>query len=438
MNAALALLATGMTLANAPLNPEAGYGPNPTLPEPHVEKIPSMHIAPAQPWHGTEHPIAAPGFRVNAFAQDLAHPLNLLVLPNGDVLVAETDTPQKPEDYKGVKGKITQHVQYEAGSGHGSANRIVLLRDADGDGSAETHTVFLDGLNSPYGMALLDDTLYIANTDSLMKVPYRAGDTKASGAPQKVCDLPGGPINHHWTKSLAASADGKHLYVGVGSNSNAGENGEAAEENRAALLEVDPATGKWRVFASGLRNPAGLAINPDNGAVWAAVNERDDLGDDRVPDYMTQTHAGDFFGFPYSYYGNPLDPRVQPQRPDRVAQARVPDYALGAHTASLGIAFYTGDALPSRYRHGAFIGQHGSWNRTEPVGYRVVFVPFQSGKPAGLPEDVLTGFRDESGHAHGRPVGVAVDKHGAVLVADDVGGRIWRVTPAESAVTAAR
>jgi len=406
----------------------AGYGPHPTLPEPQKKLVPTMKIAPAQPWKGDEKPQPAAGLSVNAFARDLAHPRNLLVLPNGDVLVAETDTPAKPEDNKGIKGKITKHVQYEAGSGHGSANRITLLRDADGDGSAEKQAVFLEGLNSPYGMALVGHTLYVANTDSLVKVPYQGGEIKAGAAPQKVADLPGGPLNHHWTKSLVASSDGKHLYVGVGSNSNAGENGIDKEKDRADILEVDPATGKWRVYASGLRNPGGLAINPDGGTLWAAVNERDDLGDDLVPDYMTSVGEGDFFGFPYSYYGQHVDARVQPQNAQLVASARSPDYALGAHTASLGITFAQGDALPEPFRGGAFIGQHGSWNRTQPSGYRVVFVKFANGKPTGMPEEVLGGFRDADGNARGRPVGVAIDKRGALLVADDVGGRVWRVT----------
>ena len=430
-------LGGGAALAST-LPESAGYGAHPTLPAPEKKLLPTMNIAPAHPWSGDEKPRPGDGLSVNAFARDLAHPRSLLVLPNGDVLVAETDTPSKPEDNTGIKGKITKHEQYKAGSGHGSANRITLLRDADGDGIAETKTVFLDGLNSPYGMALIGHTLYVANTDALVKVPYRGGETKAAGAAQKIADLPGGPLNHHWTKSLVADRDGKHLYVGVGSNSNAGENGIEREKDRAAILDVDPATGKWRVFAAGLRNPAGLAIDPGSGKLWAAVNERDELGDDLVPDYMTSVGDGDFFGFPYSYYGSHPDPRVQPQDPQRVASARVPDYALGAHTASLGLAFAQGDALPERFRNGAFIGQHGSWNRSEPSGYRVVFVKFADGKPVGEPAEVLGGFRDEHGDARGRPVGVAIDKRGALLVADDVGGRVWRVTAAAQPVAATR
>ena len=413
----------------------AGYGPNPTLPDPQLHKLPTMKIAPTRPWRGEEQPQPAEGLQVNAFARDLAHPRTLLVLPNGDVLVAETDTPDKPDDYKGIMGKITQHEQKKAGSGHGSANRLMLLRDTDGDGVAETKTVFLEGLHSPYGMALIGDTLYVANTDSLVKVSYAEGETKATAPPRKVADLPGGTLNHHWTKSLVASRDGKHLYVGVGSNSNAGEHGIDQEKDRAAILDVDPASGQWRVYASGLRNPAGLALARD-GTLWASVNERDALGDDLVPDYMTSVHVGDFFGFPYSYYGAHLDPRVQPQNPQLVASARVPDYALGAHTACLGLTYSDDNHLPERFHGGAFVGQHGSWNRSQPAGYRVIFVKFEQGKPVGEPSEVLTGFRDAQGDARGRPVGVAIDKRGALLVADDVGGRIWRVTAAS--VTSSR
>jgi len=435
MRASIAVLSFTLAVgAGATTLPEsAGYGPNPTLPEPEPSKLPTMKIAPASAWRGDEKPQPAAGLAVNAFAQDLAHPRALYVLPNGDVLVAETDTPQKPDDYKGIKGKVTKHVQYKAGSGHGSANRVTLLRDKDGDGVAETKDIFVQDLNSPYGIALVGDTLYIANTDALVKVPYHTGDTHASSAPVRVAALPGGTINHHWTKSLVASRDGKHLYVGVGSNSNAGENGIDQEKNRAAILEIDPGSGASRVFASGLRNPAGLAFEPETGALWTSVNERDALGDDLVPDYMTSVKDGDFFGFPYSYYGAHLDPRVQPQKPELVASARKPDYALGAHTASLGLAFSAGSALPEPFRGGAFIGQHGSWNRSQPAGYRVVFVKFEHGKPLGEPHEVLGGFRDAQGNARGRPVGVAIDKHGALLVADDVGGRVWRVTAAAAA-----
>jgi len=311
-----------------------------------------------------------------------------------------------------------------------SANRISLLRDADGDGVAETRTVFLQGLSSPFGMALVGETFYVANADILVKVPYRSGETSIGAAPVKVADLPGGgELNHHWTKSLLASRDGSRLYVGVGSNSNVGENGMAAEVNRAAVLEVDPASGATRVFASGMRNPVGIGWQPQSGALWVAVNERDELGSDLVPDYMTSVRPGGFYGWPYSYYGQHVDTRVKPPRPDLVASAIKPDYALGPHTGSLGLTFYDGTLFPARYAGGAFIGQHGSWNRDPPSGYKVIFVPFAGGMPGGEAEDVLTGFLHE-GQARGRPVGVAVDARGALLVAYDVGNAIWRVTPA--------
>jgi glucose/arabinose dehydrogenase len=318
----------------------------------------------------------------------------------------------------------------KAGAGVPSANRITLLRDADGDGVAETRTIFLQNLNSPFGMVLVGSTFYVANADALVRVPYVAGATEISTTPIKVVDLPGGPLNHHWTKNVIASRDGTRLYVTVGSNSNAGENGMDKEANRAAILEVDPASGRFRVFASGLRNPNGLDWQPDSGELWTAVNERDEIGSDLVPDYMTSVKDGGFYGWPYSYYGQHVDVRVTPPRPDLVASALVPDYALGPHTASLGLAFYRGSLLPSRYVGGVFIGQHGSWNRRPASGYRVIFVPFAKGRPAGAIEEILTGFLDEDGKARGRPVGVAVDKAGAVLVADDVGNIIWRITPA--------
>jgi glucose/arabinose dehydrogenase len=322
-----------------------------------------------------------------------------------------------------------KQVMKRAGAGVPSANRITLLRDTDGDGVAETRTVFLQGLSSPFGMALVGHDLYIADTDAVLRFPYKDGETRISAAGVKVVDLPAGPINHHWTKNIIASRDGSRLYVTVGSNSNVGENGEENEEHRAAILEVDPATGSSRVFASGLRNPNGLGWQPQSGALWTAVNERDEIGSDLVPDYMTSVKDGGFYGWPYSYYGPNVDERVKPQRPDLVATAIVPDYALGPHAASLGLVFYAGKLLPARYSGGAFVGQHGSWNRNPRSGYKVIFVPFSDGHPAGLPEDVLTGFLDSNGDAFGRPVGVAVDRAGALLVADDVGNTVWRVTP---------
>jgi glucose/arabinose dehydrogenase len=408
---------------------EQTYGPKPTLPAPEKSLIPTVNVAKAVGWPAGGKPVAAEGMAVNAFATGLDHPRTLVVLPNGDVLVAETNAPPRPDEERGIKGWVTKMVMSRAGADTQSANRITLLRDANGDGIAETRTVFLDGLNSPFGMALVGDDFYVANSDAIMKFPYRTGDTKITAPGVKLADLPAGPLNHHWTKDLTASADGSKLYATVGSNSNVGENGMEAETNRAAVLEVDRATGKWRVFASGLRNPNGPAWQPQSGALWVVVNERDELGNDLVPDYMTSVKDGGFYGWPYSYYGQHVDQRVQPQRPDLVAKAIAPDYALGAHTASLGLAFNTGNLFPPEMANGAFIGQHGSWNRKPRSGYKVIFVPFTKGVPSGKPQDVLTGFLDAEGEAQGRPVGVAIDKKGALLVADDVGNAVWRVTP---------
>jgi len=414
----------------ATLPVEAGYGPDPALPAPKKSLIPTVNIAPAESWPEGRKPTAAPGLQVELFADALDHPRWLYVLPNGDVLVAESAAPPKPDEDQGLRGWIAEKIMARAGSGGPSANRITLLRDSDGDGTPETRSVFLENLNSPFGMTLVDDQLYVANTDALVRFPYEQGATRIEAAGEKVVDLPAGPINHHWTKNVIASTDGSRLYVTSGSNSNVAENGMQAEENRAAILEVDPQTKTLRLFASGLRNPNGLAWQPDSGELWTTVNERDEIGSDLVPDYMTSVQDGGFYGWPYSYYGQNVDERVEPPRPDLVAKAIVPDYALGAHTASLGLAFYEGSLLPERYARGAFVGQHGSWNRKPRSGYKVVFIPFEGGKPAGKPEDVLTGFVSEDDKAMGRPVGVAVDKQGGLLVADDVGDRIWRVTPA--------
>jgi glucose/arabinose dehydrogenase len=405
-------------------------GPEPALPAPAKTAIPTVKIAPAKGWPAGAKPTAAPGLAVAAFAQGLDHPRWLYVLPNGDVLVAETAAPERPEEGKSLKGKVMGMVQKRAGSAVPSANRITLLRDTDRDGVAEVRTTLLEGLNSPFGMALVGDQLYVANTDSIVRFPYRKGETRISAAGTKVADLPAGPRNHHWTKNLIASRDGRKLYVTVGSNSNVAENGIQAEAGRAAVYEVDVATGAKRVFAGGLRNPNGLAWEPKSGALWTVVNERDELGSDLVPDYLTSLSEGAFFGWPYSYYGAHVDSRVEPQRPDLVAKARKPDFALGPHVAALGLTFDQGSALPPPYRGGAFIGQHGSWNRNPPSGYNVVFVPFQDGRPAGLPVEILRGFVDPQGGANGRPVGVTLDSHGALLVADDVGNTIWRVSAA--------
>ncbi|HET6805445.1 MAG TPA: sorbosone dehydrogenase family protein [Frateuria sp.] len=407
----------------------AGIGPDPVLPPPARSLLPTVNIAPARGWRPGARPIAAPGLTVRAFARDLDHPRWLYVLPDGDVLVAETNAPPRPEDARGLKGWAMRRIQRRAGAGVPSADRITLLRDADGDGVAETRSVLLDHLHSPFGMALVGKVLYVADTDALLRFPYREGQTRIGAAGAKVADLPAGAINHHWTKNVVASPDGRRLYVSVGSNSNAGENGLAVERDRARILEIDPATGATRAYATGLRNPVGMAWQPQSGALWVAVNERDELGSDLVPDYMTAVRRGAFYGWPYSYYGAHVDERVRPQDPARVARAVVPDYALGAHTAPLGLAFYDAPSMP-RYRNGAFVGQHGSWNRKPRSGYRVIFVPFADGRPAGPPQDVLTGFVDHDGHAQGRPVGVAVARDGALLVADDVGNTVWRVAPA--------
>jgi glucose/arabinose dehydrogenase len=420
------LVIAGCESARLPV--EAGIGPNPELPPPTRSLIPTVKIAPAKGWAPGTAPIPAPGFAVNAFASGLDHPRWLHVLPNGDVLVAESASPPRP-DQKGLRAWFMRHFMKRAGAAVPSANRITLLRDTDGDGVADTQTVFLQNLFSPFGMALVGDALYVANADALLRFPYRDGFTSITAAPVKVADLPGAP-NHHWTKSLLASRDGSRLYVGVGSNSNVAEKGMDLEVNRAAILEIDPATGRTRVFASGLRNPVGMDWQPQSGELWTAVNERDELGSDLVPDYMTSVRDGGFYGWPYSYFGANVDTRVKPQRPDLVAAAIVPDYALGAHTASLGLTFYDADLFPSRYSGGAFIGQHGSWNRRPHSGYKVIFVPFAGGRPNGDAEDILTGFLDSEGNARGRPVGVVVDRKGALLVADDVGNVIWRVTRA--------
>ena len=413
------------------VSPEQTFGPSPTLPAPQHSWIPTVNVAPAIGWPSGGKPVAASGMAVNAFATGLDHPRTVYVLPNGDVLVAETNDPPKPDDSRGIKGWITKLVLGWAGAGTPSANRITLFRDENGDGVAETRSVFLKGLNSPFGMALVGDDFYVANSDAIMKFPYHSGDTQITAPGVKLADLPAGTINHHWTKDLVASPDGTKLYATVGSNSNVGENGIEAEANRAAVLEVDRTSGKWRVFASGLRNPNGPSFQPQSGALWVVVNERDGLGNDLVPDYMTSVKDGAFYGWPYSYFGPHVDTRVSPQRPDLVAKAIAPDYALGGHTASLGLAFNTGSLFPADMANGAFIGQHGSWNRKPRAGYKVIFVPFANGMPAGPPRDVLTGFLNGSGEAQGRPVGVRIDKQGALLVADDVGNTVWRVTPSE-------
>ena len=431
---ALLALALGLAACTdvAQLPPADTVGSDPVLPPPAKSLIPTVHIAPAKGWPEATTPRAAPGTRVAAFAAGLDHPRWLYVLPNGDVLVAETNAPERPDEGKGVKAKFMKFFQKKAGAGVPSANRITLLRDADGDGIAETRSVFLQGLSSPFGMALIGNDLYVANTDAVVRFRYSPGQTRieqdGDKRGEKIVDLPAGPRNHHWTKNLIASRDGTRLYVTVGSNSNVAEHGMEVEEGRAAVWEVDLKSGAHRVLASGLRNPNGLAWEPRNGKLWAVVNERDELGSDLVPDYLTSVADGAFYGWPYSYYGQHVDERAKPPRPDLVAKAIKPDYALGSHVAPLGLAFAEASALPAPFRDGAFIGQHGSWNRKPRSGYNVVFVPFKDGKPSGAPVELLTGFVNDSGDAYGRPVGVAMDRRGALLVADDVGNVVWRVS----------
>ncbi len=407
-----------------------GFGPNPQLPEPDTSLIPTVNVVEAVGWSDSGQPVPTAGTTVTAFARDLDHPRWLHVLPNGDVLVAETNAPPRPDDAKGIKGWFFKRYQKKAGGAVPTANRISLLRDADGDGTAEVRAALLTNLNSPFGMALVGNTLFIANADAVVKVPYTEGATEIRDTPQKVADLPGGTLNHHWTKGLIASADGRKLYAAVGSNSNIAENGMDKEEGRAAIWEIDIQSGATRLFATGLRNPVGMAWEPVSGALWTAVNERDELGNDLVPDYITSVRDGGFYGWPYSYYGQHVDERVKPARPDLVAAAIVPDYALGSHTASLGLAHSGGNTLPPQFKDGMFVGQHGSWNRKPRAGYKVIFVPFANGKPSGMPIDVLTGFVRDNGEAMGRPVGVAIDTRGGLLVADDVGNTLWRVSGA--------
>lgn len=406
----------------------AGFGPSPQLPPPNQTLIPTVNFAVANPFPAGKTPTPAPGLRVNPFAAGLDHPRFLYVLPNGDVLVAETNAPPKPDDAKGLRGRLFKYFQKKAGAATPSANRISLLRDVDGDGVAELRIPFLTNLHSPFGIVLVGRDLYVANSDALVRFPYADGDMAISAPPVTVAPLPAGTINHHWTKTVIASADGSKLYVSVGSNSNVAENGMENEVDRAAILEIDAKSGARSVYASGLRNAVGLAIEPRTGMIWAAVNERDEIGSDLVPDYITSVRDGAFYGWPYSYYGPHIDDRVKPQRPDLVARAIAPDYAVGAHTGSLGLAAAQGNKLPPRFAEGMFVGQHGSWNRNPRSGYKVIFVPFANGKPNGVPVDVLAGFLNKKGEAMGRPVGVAVDKRGALLVADDVANTIWRVS----------
>ncbi|MVV52320.1 sorbosone dehydrogenase family protein [Pseudomonas sp. PB120] len=413
---------------------QAGVGPTPQLPEPSTSLIPTLKVSKAVGWTGSAMPQAPAGFKVTALAENLDHPRWVYTLPNGDVLVAESNHPPMPEGATdGGTGPLAWarrtamgFVMGRVGADAPSANRITLLRDVDGDGHAEVQKVFMTGLTSPFGMALVNGELFIANADALVKVPYVDGQTDIEAKPVKVTDLPAG-INHHWTKNVLANREGSKLYVTVGSNSNVGENGLDAEDGRAAIWEVDVKSGNKRLFASGLRNPNGLAWKPGTSELWTVVNERDEIGSDLVPDYLTSVKDGAFYGWPWSYYGAHVDSRVEPPRPDKVAQAIAPDYALGTHVAPLGLAFSDSRAMPAAFAEGVFVGEHGSWNRNPQAGYKVVFIPFSAGKPSGTPVDFLTGFLNADGEAQGRPVGVALDQRGALLVADDVGNKVWRI-----------
>jgi glucose/arabinose dehydrogenase len=430
--ACILLGATALTLAVGaaePSGPSSQIGPNPKLPEPQQYLFPPMRVASVVGWKNGETPSVAEGLKIEAIATGLQHPRSLYVLPNGDILVVESKSPGL-EPTKRPKDMVMHWIESMATSGgsSGESNRITVLHGADG--GPKSQSVLLDHLNSPFGVALVGNDLYVAHTDAIVRYPYNDGDTKIAAEGSVLTELPGGPIDHHWTKSLVANQDGSLLYVGVGSNSNITENGMEAEKNRAAIWQVDRASGRWRIFASGLRNPNGLSWEPKSGVLWTVVNERDELGPDLVPDYMTSVKEGGFYGWPYSYYGQHLDPRVHPQRPDLVAKAIVPDYALSSHVAPLGLVFNTGTGLPEKYAGGAFVGEHGSWNRKEFNGYKVVFVPFKDGRPSGMAEDVVTGFLNSDSKARGRPVGLALDKTGALLIADDVGNTVWRVTAA--------
>jgi glucose/arabinose dehydrogenase len=411
-------------------DPRAQIGPNPKLPEPQQYLLPPMLVAKPVPWGKDQTPTVSQGLQIHALATGFEHPRSLYVLPNGDVLVVEGNGPKAP--IHRPKDLIMGWVQSYAGTNAKGANRITLLRGVNADGSPQLRTVFLDHLNSPFGVALVGQDFYVANTDAIIRYSYTEGQTSITAAGTKLTDLPGGPINHHWTKALSASPDGSKLYVGVGSNSNITENGIGAEYERAAIWEVDRMSGAHRIFASGLRNPTGLAWEPESGKLWAVVNERDELGPDLVPDYLTSVQDGGFYGWPYSYYGQHLDPRVEPQRPDLVSRAISPDYALSSHVAPLGVAFYTGAGLPANFRGGAFVGEHGSWDRSPFNGYKVVFVPFSGGRPSGPAQDIVTGFLDANEHARGRPVGLAVDRAGELLIADDLGDTVWRVSSASA------
>jgi glucose/arabinose dehydrogenase len=430
MMRAACLLSAAMVLAlcacgSDPAPPQ--YGAEPALPEPQRGLLPSMVISRPAEW-GAERPAVPQGYTVTAIATGLRIPRQTLVLPNGDILVAEGSGGKAP--LLRPKDLVANYIKSLGKTTVKGGDRLTLLRDADGDGTYETRSIFAENLDAPYGLALVDGVLYVANQDALLRFDYRDGETKASGPPEKVTDLPSA-INHHWTKAMTASADGRFLYVGIGSNSNITERGMDAEVDRAMIWQIDPKTGAHRPYATGLRNPTALAIQPGTGQLWAAVNERDEIGPNLVPDYLTAVREGGFYGWPYSYWGQTVDPRAQPQDPAKVASAIRPDYSLGSHVAALGLAF-SNQAMGERFAEGAFVGEHGSWNRSVPVGFKVIFVPFRDGRPAGEPVDFATGFLGEDGKARGRPVGVTVDPRGALIVADDLSNTIWRITPDKS------
>ena len=437
-------LACGSILALTAAAPDdfdvkSQIGPNPVLPEPHQYLVPPMHLAKVVGWKDGETPTVPAGMTVTAIATGLEHPRSLFTLPNGDVLVIESRSPGLDPDSrpKNIVMNVIESIVTSAGLTQGS-NRITLLRDTHGDGNYDFRSVFIDNLYSPFGVALVGDNLYVANTDAIIRFHYTPGETVITEPGTVLTPLPGGPIDHHWTKSLVASEDGTKLYAGVGSNSNITENGMGAELDRASIWEIDRATGAHRIFASGLRNPNGLSWEPQSHALWAVINERDEIGPNLVPDYLTSVKDGAFYGWPYSYYGQHVDVRVQPQRPDLVAMAIPPDYALSSHVAPLGLVFDTGTGLPDKYKGGAFVGEHGSWDRPVLAGYKVVFVPFENGKPNGMAEDFVTGFLDSAGQARGRPVGLALNKTGALLIADDVGNTVWRVSAGNQKQAAAK
>lgn len=418
------------------IDPNSQFGANPVLPEPHEQLVADVGVFETVGWQRGETPTVPAGFQITALAQGLSNPRNVLALPNGDVLIVESrneggEPVQRPKDPIRDWIMSLAHSQTKSGQTPKASNRITLVRDVNGDGRPEGRSVLVDRLNAPFGVAVLNGSLYVANTDAIMRYPFAPGQTRITAPGVKLVDLPAGPINHHWTKSLTASPDGSRLFVSVGSNSNAMERGLDAERDRAAILEVDPQTGLMKPYATGLRNPNGLTFYPGSNTLWTVVNERDELGPNLVPDYMTSVRPGGFYGWPYSYYGQHVEPRVRPQRPDLVARAIRPDYALSSHVAALGLTFYTGTSFPGRFQDGAFVGEHGSWNRTDPHGYKVAFIGFQGGRPTGIPQDFVTGFLKD-GKARGRPVGVAVDRTGALLVADDVGNTLWRVTYANT------